>query len=103
MNIEDLPVAVGGRIDWKQYFSESAKIGDQFVVPKSMRSGIQRQAGEFGFSAKSTAAKTGYIYITVEPKETVATRILASLGTLDEKKLIQIHRGCVQARILAPL
>ncbi len=100
---DQLPTSVGGRIDWKTYFKSVAKLGDQFVVQKSMRSGIQRQAAENGYSAKSTAAGHGQICITVCELDSVSHLILESLGTLSEKHLIQIHKGCVQARILAPL
>jgi len=103
IDFDDLPKAVGGRTDWKLYFQSVAKIGDQFTVPKSMRSGIQRQAAENGFSAKSSAAGYGVICITVCELDTISHQILESLGTLSEKHLIQIHKGCVQAKILAPL
>jgi hypothetical protein len=103
IEFDELPTAVGGRVDWKHYFKKVAKIGDQFIVPKSMRSGIQRQAAENGYSAKSAAAGHGQLCITVCELDTVSHLILESLGTLSEKHLIQIHKGCVQAKILAPL
>ena len=103
IEFDQLPTSAGGRIDWKTYFKTVATIGDQFIVPKSMRSGIQRQAAENGYSAKSSAAGHGQICITVCELDSISHLILESIGTLSEKHLIQIHKGCVQARILPPI
>jgi hypothetical protein len=103
IDIDRIPKTVDGRLDWKEYFSKHAKVGDQFVVAKSTRSGIQRQASDCGYSAKSSAAGQHQILITVCELDTISRRVLDALATLTEKQLYQIHRGCVQARILPPL
>ena len=98
-----LPVTLDNRINWKEYFLDHAQVGDHFIVSKTMRSGIQRQAQECGFIAQSNTVDAGTIQITVHGLASVSRKILAALSTLTEQQLIQIHNGCRQARILPPL
>ena len=103
IEIKDMPVTLDGRINWKEYFLDHAKIGDQFVVSKTMRSGIQRQAMECGYSAHSATIDGNTISITVHAPDTMSRKIIAALSMLSEQQLIQIHAGCRQAKILPPL
>ena len=103
IKIKDMPVTPDGRINWKEYFLDQAKIGDQFVVSKTMRSGIQRQAQECGFSAHSATVDDQMIRITVAAPDSISRKIIQALSMLSEKQLIQIHAGCRQAKILPPL
>lgn len=103
IGMNDIPVTVDGRINWKEYFLDHAQVGDQFMVPKTMRSGIQRQAQDCGFAAHSATVNATTIRITVHAPDTISRKILAALATLAERQLVQIHHGCVQAKILPPL
>lgn len=103
IEIKDLPVTLDGRINWKEYFLDHAEVGDQFVIAKTMRSGIQRQAMECGFTAQSATIDDQMIKITVAEPDSMSKRILTQLAMLSEKQLIQIHAGCRQAKILPPL
>jgi hypothetical protein len=102
LNIEDLPTTFDGRIDWKTYFGQHAQVGDKFEVPRTMRSGIQRQAAECGFTAQSVTVNELTILITVNEPESASRRILAQLASLSEAQLVKIHLGCMQAGILGP-
>lgn len=103
IDLATMPVTPDGRINWKEFFLDQAKVGDQFVVSKTMRSGIQRQAMECGYSAHSATIDHNTISITVHAPDTMSRKIIAALSTLSEKQLLQIHAGCRQARILPPL
>ena len=103
INLEHMPRTLDGRIDWKFYFEKYAQEGDQFEAPRTMRSGIQRQATECGFVAQSTTIAPTLILVTVSANETISRKILKSLATLSEANLIKIHNGCVQAGVLGPL
>jgi hypothetical protein len=103
INSGKVPVTSDGRVNWKEYFVSHAKVGDEFIVPKTMRSGIQRQAQDCGFCAHSSTVDELSIRIVVNERKTVARKVLQALDTLTEKQLLQIHAGCVQAGILPPL
>lgn len=103
IDITQLPVTIDNRINWKDYFLDHAQIGDHFTVAKTMRSGIQRQAAECGFIAQSVSVDANTISVTVRSLDTLSRTILGELATLSERQLIQIHRGCVQAKILPAL
>jgi len=102
LDISKLPTTFDGRIDWKHYFGFQAQVGDQFEAPRTMRSGIQRQAAECGFAAQSSTVNELTILITVHEPDSASKRILAMLATLTENQLVQIHRGCMQAGLLGP-
>jgi hypothetical protein len=103
LEIEALPITPDGRINWKEYFLDLARVNDQFEVPRTMRSGIQRQAQECGFSAQSSTINRHTILITVQKPDSVSKQILAALATLTEHQLTQIYQGCRKANILPPL
>jgi hypothetical protein len=103
VNSGKVPVTSDGRVNWKEYFVTHAKVGDEFIVPKTMRSGIQRQAQDCGFCAQSNTVDELSIRITVLERKTVTRKIISALSTLTERQLVQIHAGCVQAKILPPL
>ena len=103
IKLENMPVTLDGRIHWKHYFAASAAVGDQFVAPATMRSGIQRQAADCGFVARTSYHGPGTILINIMAPVSKTSRILSAFATLSEGTLIKIHNGCVQASILPPL